>query len=136
MRDIYTGRTVDRCESIDHFLPWSFVAHDQQWNLVPVGRSTNLTKSDSIPDLGLHLPRLASAHHAAVRALRIRPRLLEDHVQFFGRDVAGWADAGAAAFLEMYKARLSPQAQIAANEGFPGPWRHPSAVAHGRDGAR
>src|SRR5690606_225689 len=32
--------------SIDHFLPWSFVAHDLIWNLHPVEKSINSKKSN------------------------------------------------------------------------------------------
>ena len=35
--------------ALDHFLPWSFVAHDRLWNLLPVSGSANSSKSDSIP---------------------------------------------------------------------------------------
>ena len=37
--------------SLDHFLPWKFVLHDQLWNPIPVSRSANSSKSDSLPSL-------------------------------------------------------------------------------------
>lgn len=38
-QDIYKAERLDADFSIDHFLPWSFVAHDQLWNLgaPPIG---------------------------------------------------------------------------------------------------
>lgn len=36
--------------SLDHYLPWSFVAHDQLWNLIPTTVSVNSSKSNNIPD--------------------------------------------------------------------------------------
>jgi len=36
--------------SIDHFLPWSFVSHDQLWNLIPVHKNINSAKSNSLPN--------------------------------------------------------------------------------------
>ncbi|HAA27796.1 MAG TPA: hypothetical protein DCE56_09175 [Cyanobacteria bacterium UBA8553] len=36
--------------SLDHFLPWSFVAHDQPWNLIPTFPEVNSSKSNYLPD--------------------------------------------------------------------------------------
>ena len=36
--------------SIDHFVPWSYVAHDEFWNLHPTTRSINSKKSNHLPD--------------------------------------------------------------------------------------
>ena len=36
--------------SIDHFVPWSYVAHDELWNLTPTTRCINSSKSNSLPD--------------------------------------------------------------------------------------
>ncbi|MEL0591747.1 MAG: HNH endonuclease domain-containing protein [Planktothrix rubescens PR222] len=35
--------------SLDHYLPWSFVAHDQLWNLIPTTQSVNSSKSNNLP---------------------------------------------------------------------------------------
>ncbi|MBE9086741.1 MULTISPECIES: HNH endonuclease domain-containing protein [unclassified Tolypothrix] len=35
--------------SLDHYLPWSFVAHDQLWNLIPTTKSANSSKSNNLP---------------------------------------------------------------------------------------
>ncbi|MEP0755530.1 hypothetical protein NDA03_25440 [Trichocoleus sp. Lan] len=35
---------------LDHYLPWSFVTHDQLWNLIPVIPEANLAKSNNLPD--------------------------------------------------------------------------------------
>ncbi len=34
---------------LDHFLPWSFVCHDELWNLIPTTRSANSSKGNCIP---------------------------------------------------------------------------------------
>jgi len=36
--------------SLDHYIPWSFVAHDQLWNLIPTTPSVNSSKSDNLPE--------------------------------------------------------------------------------------
>ena len=42
--------------SIDHFVPWSYVAHDELWNLTPTTRSINSSKSNSLPDWNMYFP--------------------------------------------------------------------------------
>ena len=44
--------------SIDHFVPWSYVAHDEFWNLHPTTRSINSSKSNNLPDWNTYFPRL------------------------------------------------------------------------------
>ncbi len=34
---------------LDHYLPWSFVCHDEAWNLIPVAPSVNAAKSNALP---------------------------------------------------------------------------------------
>jgi hypothetical protein len=34
---------------VDHFLPWSYVGHNQKWNLCPTTQQTNSRKSDKLP---------------------------------------------------------------------------------------
>ena len=34
---------------IDHFVPWSFVANDELWNLLPMDSSLNSSKSNNLP---------------------------------------------------------------------------------------
>ena len=45
--------------SIDHFVPWSYVAHDEFWNLHPTTRSINSSKSNHLPDWKTYFPQLA-----------------------------------------------------------------------------
>lgn len=36
---------------IDHYLPWSFVTHDEPWNLMPIKASSNRSKGNKLPEL-------------------------------------------------------------------------------------
>ena len=49
--------------SIDHFVPWSYVAHDEFWNLHPTTRSINSSKSNNLPDWDTYFPRFAALEH-------------------------------------------------------------------------
>ena len=109
--------------SIDHFLPWSLVAHDLLWNLTPVDPATNSSKGDAVPDLDLYLPRLAKLQFSAIQALRGRERLLEDYTDCFQLDVPGLVSLGEEGLLKRYQAVVLPQAEIAINQGFEAVWR-------------
>ncbi|MGI9306416.1 MAG: HNH endonuclease domain-containing protein [Gammaproteobacteria bacterium] len=63
---IYSGKKLQRGGfALDHYVPWSFVGHDNMWNLIPALPSANSSKSDNLPD-GRYLRGLAEAHHAAL----------------------------------------------------------------------
>ena len=48
---IYSQQLLDiEGLSLDHYLPWSFVAHDQLWNLLPTRPEVNSSKSNNLPD--------------------------------------------------------------------------------------
>ncbi len=49
--------------SIDHFVPWSYVAHDEFWNLHPTTRSINSSKSNHLPDWNIYFPQLAQLEY-------------------------------------------------------------------------
>ena len=66
VRDIYAGEIMcAKGMSIDHFVPWSYVAHDEFWNLSPTTRSANSSKSNCLPDWKLYFPRLCSLQYQA-----------------------------------------------------------------------
>jgi hypothetical protein len=50
VKDIYTGVSLQEEKyDMDHFVPWSFVASDELWNLTPAEHILNIRKSDSLP---------------------------------------------------------------------------------------
>lgn len=59
VREIYGDGIVTKEDlSIDHFVPWSYVAHDEFWNLHPTVKRINSSKSNHLPDWGLYFPKL------------------------------------------------------------------------------
>ncbi len=70
IRNIYTEEIMTAGDiSIDHFVPWSYVAHDELWNLVPTTKAVNSSKSNNLPDWDLYFPRLADAEFRAYQAV-------------------------------------------------------------------
>lgn len=48
--DIYNGTRLDESRfDLDHFVPWSYVANDELWDLLPMDRSLNSSKSNRLP---------------------------------------------------------------------------------------
>lgn len=66
LRDIY-GEIVlaDENISVDHFVPWQYVAHDELWNLHPTTRSINSSKSNSLPSWTLYFNSLGELEYRA-----------------------------------------------------------------------
>ena len=59
VREIYGENVLTEKDlSIDHFVPWSYVAHDEMWNLNPTTKSINSSKSNNLPDWDTYFDRL------------------------------------------------------------------------------
>ena len=64
IREIYGKNLLNEKNiSIDHFVPWSYVAHDELWNLTPTTRSINSSKSNSLPDWNIYFPMLCKIEY-------------------------------------------------------------------------
>lgn len=63
--------------SLDHFVPWSYVAHDELWNLVPTTRAVNSSKSNDLPNWDTFYPKLAEAEYTAYQAIWNADRIHE-----------------------------------------------------------
>lgn len=120
--DIYSGEPLDNLFSVDHFLPWSFVAHDLIWNLTPVTAMTNSKKSDFLPKLELYLPKLSRLHRESLCAMKEKPKLLEDYANLLRADINGIISMPDDRFHKRYRDSIEPQLQIAQNQGFQGNW--------------
>lgn len=74
MRDVYTGRILNslNCNDlgrihIDHFIPWSYCASDEIWNLTPTFAKVNISKSNQLPTRSEDLALLSKQHYDAFR---------------------------------------------------------------------
>ena len=121
VESLYSGAILQemrRCD-LDHFLPWSFVAHNQLWNLVPVETSINCRKSDRLPDLAL-LPKMAEIQRKAVHTFVQfggKGKLLEDFCDL-GIDTRTLLSLNDQEFFNLFSDTFAPMRQIALNMGF------------------
>lgn len=51
--------------SVDHFVPWQYVAHDELWNLHPTTKSINSSKSNSLPQWDNYFEQLSKLEYRA-----------------------------------------------------------------------
>ncbi len=80
MREIYGHNQLDSKDiSIDHFVPWSFVAHDELWNLHPTTKSINSSKSNHLPDWDIYFPEFARVEYSAYELIWKNERV---HAEF------------------------------------------------------
>ena len=125
---IYSGEPLQASAfSLDHFLPWRFVAHDLLWNIIPTPKNVNSAKSDNLPDLNIYFDSFAALQYTAIQILATmkKEQLLEDHILLFR--VSSTNELQALSFWDFrqrFHDALVPQFQIATNMGFSSNWRY------------
>jgi hypothetical protein len=105
---------------LDHFIPWSFVSHNLQWNLLPADPRINSSKSNDLPLLDVYLRPFADIHKMALEKIYYRDpnnKLLEDYLFLYG-SLSELVQLSRENFYEVYKKTFSPLVQIAENMGF------------------
>lgn len=118
---IYTGKILGKREyALDHFVPWSFVAHDLLWNLLPSDGSINSSKSNNLPVLDIYLRPFAKIHQHALQTIYSNNpshRLLEDYLTVHN-SISELAQLNELEFYQHFNKTFSPLVQIAENMGF------------------
>ena len=127
--DLYTGLPFTKENykehgnlSMDHFIPWSFVLHDQMWNLVPTFKNINSQKSDNLFNYEDYIEGLAKLQYDAFCFVVDEKR--ENEIEEY-RGILRVPDAVAfkgkgsyEEFFKRYKDGTCPIYNIAANQGF------------------
>lgn len=67
LKDIYSNILLSDVNgiSIDHFVPWQYVAHDELWNLHPTTKSINSSKSNSLPSWNIYFKTFGDIEYRA-----------------------------------------------------------------------
>jgi len=123
---IYSGKPIRDDEfHLDHFIPWSFVGHDQLWNLVPVDKIINSTKNDRIPHRRF-LEKMAERHHRALEETRRSMdsntwnKTVESYQADLHIDLTG--DIVLEQVQSAYQTIVQSLLNLAVNSGFSGNW--------------
>ena len=127
---IYSGQPVTNENlSLDHFLPWSFVAHDQLWNIVPTPKAVNSAKNNWLPSLERYFEPFAQLQFAAFQfhVDHGRYNLLEDYYLLFAQDLVTIRQMPFQWFHEQLQRQVLPRLQTARNLGFAYPFEYSRA---------
>lgn len=148
LRDIYINKTFsdETMEqhgslSLDHFLPWSFVLHDEVWNLLPSFKNINSSKSNDLPSLQVYLKDYCNLQYDLFSFIRDYPhsdktlkdmkKIMEDYLHIMPSGNAyhrplkqveeqnrAWYQMGEDKFKDCLKGTIEPLYQIAYNQGY------------------
>jgi transcriptional regulator with XRE-family HTH domain len=115
---------------IDHYLPWSFVAHDQIWNLVPVIPSANSSKSNKLPSLIYFDDFVLTQHLGLIKTLdRLGEKRWEKIIEPYLVDlrVTPHNLLDKEKLRRAYELVILPQISLAENQGFSTNWTYSPA---------
>lgn len=79
VNDIYGNINITKDNiSIDHFVPWSYVAHDEMWNLHPTTSNINSSKNNSLPAWDKYFPLLSQQEYESYQLIGKYDRLHDE----------------------------------------------------------
>ncbi|MEG0073630.1 MAG: HNH endonuclease domain-containing protein [Clostridia bacterium] len=129
LKDIYTGKELDKngfdvfgTLSIDHYIPWSFVMHDEMWDLVPTFKNINSSKNNKLPNIEDTLNAFCDIQYIAFTYIKSKKnsKELEDYLNINNNmqrlcmnDFVSKEE-----FIEALKLAIMPLYQIAYNQGY------------------
>ena len=78
IHEIYGDKIITEHDiSIDHFVPWSYVAHDEFWNLHPTTKGINSSKSNHLPDWETYFPKLCRLEYLSYEMMEKNKAVME-----------------------------------------------------------
>ena len=131
---IYSGQLLTLTNlSLDHFLPWSYVAHDQLWNIIPTPKSVNSAKNDWLPSFELYFDTYAKLQFEGFQyhVSRGNEKLLEDYHVLFAQDLNSLQKQPFSWFRDRLERQVLPQLQTAQNLGFSYPFEYKMLIQKG-----
>ena len=124
---IYSGQTLTLDDlSLDHYLPWSFVAHNQPWNLIPIPKSVNSSKSNRIPHND-YFDRFVRSQHLGLTIFHrsSSEKQWNNHIESFIIDLV-FCDQSELLNLNLlarqYEIKIKPLLALAVSQGFEDGW--------------
>ena len=76
LKEIYGGRVLEKNDiSIDHFIPWSYIASDELWNLHPTTKAINSSKNNNLPDWERYFKPLCRIEFTSYEIMHSYPQI-------------------------------------------------------------
>jgi 5-methylcytosine-specific restriction endonuclease McrA len=112
--------------ALDHFLPWTFVAHDRMWNLVPTTKHVNSAKSNCIPNFDKYLDKFINRQFQGLQVLhhtdpKLWKKIIEDYVVDLKLENKS-ETLVKENFMTAYKRTFNPYHDLAKSQGFETGW--------------
>lgn len=108
--------------SIDHFIPWSFVLHNQMWNLVPTFKNINSKKSDNLLNYDTYIDKFCEIQYEAFCIVvdENRKNQLDEYGQVLKiENLKRFREENKEVeFIKRMKQEIGPVYGIAVNQGF------------------
>lgn len=117
---IYSQTILDPKKiSLDHFIPWSYLAHDQLWNIVPTTKSINSTKSNSLPSL-TYINALVKLQYNSLmfHFKKNNAALIEDYLKILQIDMIDLRTLPLEQFSLKLEIEIKNHMRVAKNLGF------------------
>ena len=128
VRCIYTNHIMQPDSfDLDHFLPWSFVCHDQLWNLIPVTHEANSSKGNCLPSDRYIKPFVELQHFGLTESSSlISERKWHNAVEPYVRDLHLSVNeiVHIGQLEQAYSRVLSPMIDLASQSGFSVGWKY------------
>jgi hypothetical protein len=127
LKCIYSGNAIIPGNfDLDHFIPWSYVGHDELWNLIPVHRAANRSKGNRLPAPQYLTPFISLQSLALRESHEFMPadiwkKAAESHVTALKMDYPKLLQKETVE--SMYTALIEPLMAIARQIGFAGDWK-------------
>ncbi|QOR35072.1 HNH endonuclease [Clostridium sp. 'deep sea'] len=132
INDIYTGLPFTDeyvaqhgSISLDHFIPWSFVLHDEVWNLVPTFKNINSAKNDKLPSLDKYLNTFCDIQYQGLKTainFYIKSKAKENfynvHSDLLNKELLCNDTQYKKLFFDSMRQTIAPLHQLALNQGF------------------
>lgn len=93
IKDIYSENVLaESAYEVDHFIPSSYIAHDELWNLIPMDSYLNSQKSNKLPEWEKYFPKFADCQYLMYYTVFIKGQFQEDFNKCY-RDniISPWA---------------------------------------------
>jgi len=126
---LYSGEILNpnRFE-LDHFIPWSYVGHNQIWNLIPVSPQANSSKNNHLPSEKIYLDAFITFQS---EGLSIAKKIFNNdewckHTESFVSDlkISPGELLNVKKIRDAYNELLPPQLLLAKRIGFSSDWEY------------
>ena len=124
--DVFENKPLFKLKniSIDHFIPWSFMTHDLIWNLHPINKRINSSKSNNLPQKRYFQNFYKLQYNFCTFLLdESSNKPLEDYYKLFNCSKEELISFSEEQFVIRMDQFYMPQFEIAENMGFESNWK-------------